>query len=153
REGDAPRRLQRVRPRRGAGEGGLRDVPAAVRAGSQGVGGRLAPLRGGPVNAEHDHDWDEPAGDESSGEAAAEEGPSEGYVWGFERQEKELPPEEYTEHIRILDETGEEDLDQLDLSRASDYVLWAAAQAFEEFERVDDAVALLKRIAVPKTPH
>ncbi len=79
--------------------------------------------------------------------------PSEGYAWGFARQEQELPAEEYRTHIRLLDEIDEEGLDELDLSRSNDYILWAAAQAFEELERDEDAIALLKRIAASAARH
>lgn len=79
--------------------------------------------------------------------------PSEGYAWGFARQEQELPAEEYRTHVRLLDEIDEEGLDELDLSRCNDYILWAAAQAFEELERDEDAIALLKRIAASAVRH
>jgi tetratricopeptide (TPR) repeat protein len=79
--------------------------------------------------------------------------PAEGYAWGFARQERELPAEEYRAHIHLLDEIEEEELVGLDLSRASDYILWAAVQAFEELERDDDAIALLKRIAASASQH
>ncbi len=87
------------------------------------------------------------------GEAAVEDEPSEGYAWGFARQERELPQQEYLAHIRLLDEIGEEELEQLDLSRADDYTLWAAAQAFEELDRNEDTIALLKRIAASGSRH
>ncbi len=85
-----------------------------------------------------------------------DEGPEEvaiGYAWSFEDQERRLPEAEYRAHAAILDDMEEEDLDALDLSQAGDYVLWAAAQAFEELERLDDAVALLKRIAASERRH
>lgn len=82
-----------------------------------------------------------------------EDAPSEGYSWGFARQERELPEEEYRAHIRLLDEIDEEELESLDLSDADDYILWAAAQAFEELERNEDAIALLKRIAASTSSH
>src|SRR5882672_5189339 len=81
------------------------------------------------------------------------EPPSEGYVWGFARQEHELPAKDYRTHIRLLDEVEEEELERLDLSRADDYILWAAAQAFEETDRDQDAIALLKRIADSTARH
>lgn len=77
----------------------------------------------------------------------------EGYAWDFARQERDLPAEEYRTHIHLLDEIDEEDLDALDLSDAGDYVLWGAAQAFEELERGDDALALLRRIAASTSRH
>jgi len=81
------------------------------------------------------------------------EPPSEGYVWGFARQERELPAKDYRAHIRLLDEVEEEELERLDLSRADDYILWAAAQAFEEIDRDQDAILLLKRIAESTARH
>lgn len=83
----------------------------------------------------------------------APEGVPVGYAWSFEDQEKRLPEAEYRAHAAILDDMEEEDLDALDLSRAGDYVLWAAAQAFDEIERPDDAVALLRRIAASEGRH
>lgn len=47
----------------------------------------------------------------------------------------------------------EEDLRALDLSGAGDYLLWAAAQAYEELDRPDQAVTLLKRIAASVSSH
>ena len=79
--------------------------------------------------------------------------PAEGYAWGFARQERELPGEEDRAHMRLLDEVDEEELERLDLTDADDYALWAAAQAFEELERDEDAIALLKRIAGSTSPH
>jgi len=79
--------------------------------------------------------------------------PAEGYAWGFARQERELPGSEYRAHIHLLDAVEEGELERLDLSRAGDYLLWAAAQAFEEIDRDQDAIALLKRIAASTTPH
>ena len=78
---------------------------------------------------------------------------AEGYAWGFARQERELPEEEYRAHMRLLDEVDEEELEGLDLKDADDYVLWAAAQAFEELERHEGAIAVLKRIAASTSPH
>jgi tetratricopeptide (TPR) repeat protein len=79
--------------------------------------------------------------------------PPEGYAWDFARQERELPAEEYRVHMHLLDEIEAEDLEELDLTAAGDYVLWAAAQAFEELERGEEAMALLKRIAAAKSRH
>jgi tetratricopeptide (TPR) repeat protein len=77
----------------------------------------------------------------------------EGYAWDFARQERELPEEEFQAHIHLLDEVEEEDLEDHDLTDVSDYVLWAAAQAFEEFERSEEAIGLLKRIARSTKRH
>jgi len=82
-----------------------------------------------------------------------EDPPAEGYAWGVARQDRELHGEEYRAHLRLLDETDEEELETLDLSDAGDYVLWAAAQAFEELQRDEDAIALLKRVAASTSPH
>jgi len=77
----------------------------------------------------------------------------EGYAWDFARQERELPAEEFQTHIHLLDEVEEEDLEDHDLTDVSDYVLWAAAQAFEEFERSEEAIDLLRRIARSTKRH
>lgn len=77
----------------------------------------------------------------------------EGYAWDFARQERELPAEEFQAHIHLLDEVEEEDLEDHDLTDVSDYVLWAAAQAFEEFERSEEAIGLLRRIARSTKRH
>ncbi|MBI1951909.1 MAG: hypothetical protein HYS34_11180 [Acidobacteria bacterium] len=79
--------------------------------------------------------------------------PPEGYTWDFARQERELPEEEYRSHMHLLDEIEEEDLEALDLSAASDYILWAAAQAFEELDRYGEAIPLLQRIAASASRH
>jgi tetratricopeptide (TPR) repeat protein len=76
-----------------------------------------------------------------------------GYAWDFERQERELPEDEYRTHVAILDEMDEDDLKSLDFSRSGDYILWAVAQAFEELDRRDEAVEVLKRIAGSVARH
>jgi tetratricopeptide (TPR) repeat protein len=102
----------------------------------------------------HDDPQDD-SGEDSppDGEDAYEEAPSEGYAWGFTRQERELPGKDFRAHIHLLDEIEEDELEGLDLSRADDYILWAAAQAFEEIDRDQDAIALLKRIAGSTARH
>jgi tetratricopeptide (TPR) repeat protein len=79
--------------------------------------------------------------------------PEPGYAWDLDRQERDLPEEEYRAHLSILDEMEEEDLEALDLSRASDYILWAAAQAVEDLGRGDAALPLLRRLAGSSSPH
>jgi len=86
-------------------------------------------------------------------EAAGEDDPAEGYAWGFARQESDLPTADYRTHVHLLDEIAEEDLERLDLSRADDYILWGAAQAFEELDRNEDAIGLLRRIAASISRH
>lgn len=91
--------------------------------------------------------------DDPDDDNPGEDEPAEGYAWGFARQERELPATEYRAHIHLLDEVEEEELLGLDLSRAGDYILWAAVQAFEELDRDDDAIGLLKRIAASASSH
>jgi tetratricopeptide (TPR) repeat protein len=79
--------------------------------------------------------------------------PAEGYEWSFARQERELPPTEHRAHMHLLDEIEEEELESLDLSRAGDYILWAAAQAYEELGRDQAAIDILRRIAASTSPH
>jgi tetratricopeptide (TPR) repeat protein len=81
------------------------------------------------------------------------EGPADGYAWDFERQERDLPPEEYRAHLAILDDLEDEELAELDLSRAGDYVLWAAAQALDEIGRRDRAIEALHRLDASTTAH
>lgn len=94
------------------------------------------------------------AGDDDPEDAPmGEEAPPDGYAWDFERQERELPPEEYRRHLAILDDAEEEDLVEIDLSRAGDYALWAAAQALDEVGRRDRAIEALRRLDASTTPH
>jgi len=112
--------------------------------------------RNRPDDPPHNDPERPPGGPDEEGggdEADAGDDPSEGYAWGFARQESELPTEEYREHIHLIDETAEEDLERLDLSRADDYMLWGAAQAFEELDRNEDAIVLLRRIAASVSRH
>ncbi len=81
------------------------------------------------------------------------EEPESGYAWTAAEQERRLPEDEYHLHVAILDQMEEEDLDAIDLGGANDYILWAAAQAFDEVNRVEEAVALLRRIAASASPH
>lgn len=79
--------------------------------------------------------------------------PDPGYAWDLDRQERELPEEEYRAHQSILEEMEEEDLETLDLSHAGDYILWAAAQAFDDLGRPDAALPILRRIAGSTSRH
>ena len=88
----------------------------------------------------------------SDADESAEDLP-EGYAWDFARQERELPEEEFRAHMHLLDEVEEEELEALDLSAAGDYILWAAAQAFEDLDRYDEAIPLLKRLAASASRH
>jgi len=88
----------------------------------------------------------------SDADESAEDLP-EGYAWDFARQERELPAEEFRAHMHLLDEVEEENLEALDLSAAGDYLLWAAAQAFEDLDRYDEAIPLLKRLAASASRH
>lgn len=81
------------------------------------------------------------------------EAPSFGYAWTLEEQERELPAEDVRLHHAILDDYDEDDLEAFDPEGRNDYILWAAAQAFEELEQGDAAFDLLKRIAAARAPH
>jgi tetratricopeptide (TPR) repeat protein len=81
------------------------------------------------------------------------EDPGPGYAWTPEEQETRLPADEYALHQAILDDYDEEDLRALDLSGRNDYILWAAAQAFEDLERNEEALATLRRLAASRAPH
>jgi len=87
------------------------------------------------------------------GEEEEDDLPAEGYEWSFARQERELPEAEHRAHMHLLDEIEEEELESLDLSRADDYILWAAAQACEELGRDQASIHLLRRIAASTSPH
>jgi len=79
--------------------------------------------------------------------------PEPGYRLTTAEQEARLPPDEYRLHAAILDEMEEEDLEATDLDRANDYILWAVAQAFDEVDRVEEAVAILRRMVSSTTRH
>jgi tetratricopeptide (TPR) repeat protein len=97
-----------------------------------------------------DEDPDGPlAGEEDEGPG---DEPEPGYLWTFERQERDLP-EEYAEHMEILDELEAAEILDLDLSGRSDYILWAAAQSLGEQGRGEEAADLLRRLAASAAPH
>jgi tetratricopeptide (TPR) repeat protein len=102
------------------------------------------------VNDEID---DDAVDDDASNDDAPDDDQPPGYAWSVARQEAELPAEEYRLHRAILDEFEEEDLEGLDLSRTDDYILWAAAQAFDEIDRRDEAAELVRRIVASVGRH
>lgn len=93
---------------------------------------------------------DDPGYEEEDGEGGEEV--EAGYLWTFERQERELG-EDYSAHMEILDEMEAGEILELDLARRSDYILWAAAQSLEEQGRTREAVDLLRRLAGSASPH
>ena len=76
---------------------------------------------------------DEPGDDDSDeDEPDEEERPPErepGYLWTFEEQEIRLP-DRFATHMEVLDEMEAPEILDLDLKRADDYLLWAAAQPY-----------------------
>jgi tetratricopeptide (TPR) repeat protein len=105
---------------------------------------------------------DDDAGDDPDDEAAdddgddqEEEGPEQrepGYLWTFSEQEERLP-DEFGQHMEILDEMEVGEVLDLNLDRASDYIRWAAAQALDEQGWTSQAVDVLRRIGVSGAPH
>ena len=96
--------------------------------------------------ADETFDEDEPAEDEPP--PAREPG----YLWTFDEQEARLP-DQFAIHMDVLDEMEAPEILDLDLARADDYLLWAAAQSLEEQEWTSQAVDLLRRIDASKKTH
>lgn len=100
-----------------------------------------------PGYEDHDHD---------DGHDDAEEGlPAEvepGYRWTFAEQEERLA-EEYPRHMQILDDLEAREILDLDLGRAGDYLLWAAAQSLEEQGWTGEALAILRRLDKGDAAH
>ena len=125
-----------------------------------------------PGGSGHDESEDEALeGDASSGEARDEAAPGDeafdedepagdeppparepGYLWTFDEQEARLP-DQFATHMDILDEMEAPEILDLDLGRADDYLLWAAAQSLEEQEWTSQAIDLLRRIDASKKTH
>jgi tetratricopeptide (TPR) repeat protein len=104
-----------------------------------------------PGSEDHDHDHDLEDGHDD-----AEEGlPAEvepGYRWTFAEQEERLA-EEYPRHMQILDDLEAREILDLDLGRAGDYLLWAAAQSLEEQGWTGEALAILRRLDKGDAAH
>jgi tetratricopeptide (TPR) repeat protein len=83
--------------------------------------------------------------------AAAE--PEAGYLWTDAEQADRLPPEDYRLHAALLEEIEAEELEAIDLGGANDYILWAAAQAFDEIDRPERAIDLLRRVTASTGRH
>lgn len=100
---------------------------------------------------------DEAPGDEApeDDEPAEDEAPAareHGYLWTFDEQEARLP-DQFAVHMDVLDEMEAPDILDLELARADDYLLWAAAQSLEEQEWISQAIDLLRRIDASKETH
>jgi tetratricopeptide (TPR) repeat protein len=101
-----------------------------------------------------EHGIDDEA-DDQDGDASDEKEPDEpetGYLWTFNEQEERLP-DEFPTHMEILDEMEAGEILDLDLARAGDYLLWAAAQSLEEQGWTSQAIDLLKRIDAGTAAH
>ena len=122
-----------------------------------------------PDQDEAEADQPEAAGggdDETADEAPEDEGPEDdepaedeppaarepGYLWTFDEQEARLP-EQFAVHMDVLDEMEAPEILDLNLGRADDYLLWAAAQSLEEQEWISQAIDLLRRIDASKEIH
>lgn len=96
---------------------------------------------------------DDEADDE--GDDQGDEGPEQrepGYLLTFSEQEERLP-DEFGQHMEILDEMEVGEVLDLNLDRASDYIRWAAAQALDEQGWTSQAVDVLRRIGGAGAPH
>lgn len=93
---------------------------------------------------EDDHDHDDDHGHDDEEEGLRDE-IEPGYKWTFSQQEERLA-EEYPRHMEILDELEARAILDLDLARAGDYLLWAAAQSLEEQGWTGEALSFLRRL-------
>jgi len=103
---------------------------------------------GAEPGAEPDDEADEPGPEEDERPETREPG----YLWTFNEQEARLP-DQFTTHMDVLDEMEAPEILDLDLRRADDYVLWAAAQSLDEQEWTSQAIDLLRRIDASKSAH
>ena len=99
----------------------------------------------GEPDEDHDDDHDDDHGHDHDGEDDARDEIEPGYQWTFAEQEARLG-EDYPRHMEILDELEARAILDLDLGRAGDYLLWAAAQSLEEQGWTGEALALLRRL-------
>jgi len=98
--------------------------------------------------------FDDDAADDE-GDDHGDEGPEQrepGYLLTFTEQEERLP-DEFGQHMEILDEMEVGEVLDLNLDRASDYIRWAAAQALDEQGWTSQAVDVLRRIGGSGAPH
>jgi tetratricopeptide (TPR) repeat protein len=99
----------------------------------------------GDAPDDHDH-----GDDDAEGDGRDELEP--GYLWTFAEQEERLAGD-YPRHMEILDDLEAREILDLDLGRAGDYLLWAAAQSLEEQGWTGEALALLRRLDASREPH
>jgi tetratricopeptide (TPR) repeat protein len=103
-------------------------------------------------SAAGDEELDDEGLDDEAPEEERPETREPGYLWTFDEQETRLP-DQFTKHMDVLDEMDAPEILDLDLRRADDYILWAAAQSLEEQEWTSQAIDLLRRIDASKTAH
>jgi tetratricopeptide (TPR) repeat protein len=100
-----------------------------------------------------DHDApDDDAPDDDADEAGGADDREPGYLWSFVDQEERLGGQ-YDRHMEILDEMEAGEILELDLERAGDYLVWAAAQSLEEQGRIGDAIDRMRRLHESRDPH
>lgn len=95
------------------------------------------------------------AGDDADDDLPDDEGPEvpePGYLWTFGEQEEKLG-DDYERHMEILDEMEVGEILDLDLSKAGDYLRWAAAQSLEEQGWTSQAIDALRTIGRSGPPH
>jgi tetratricopeptide (TPR) repeat protein len=126
-----------------SGPGGSRDDESGDQ---ESEGGTSDEARDETAPGDEPFDEDEPAEEESP--PAREPG----YLWTFDEQEAKLP-DQFATHMDVLDEMEAPEILDLDLGRADDYLLWAAAQSLEEQEWTSQAIDLLRRIDASKKTH
>jgi len=107
------------------------------------------PEAGGDADADP---GDEAPEDDDPAEDETPAGHEPGYLWTFDEQEERLP-DQFAVHMDVLDEMEAPDILDLELARADDYLLWAAAQSLEEQEWIGQAIDLLRRIDASKQTH
>jgi len=106
--------------------------------------------------AAHPHDDDPGEAFDDPGDEEGEDGGRDelepGYVLTFVEQEERLGAD-YGRHMEILDDMEAREILDLDLSKAGDYLLWAAAQSLEEQGWTGEALAVLRRLDASREPH
>lgn len=90
--------------------------------------------------------------DDQDDEADSADDREPGYLWSFADQEERLAGE-YERHMKILDEMEAGEILELDLERAGDYLVWAAAQSLEEQGRIGEAIDRMRRLHDSREPH
>jgi tetratricopeptide (TPR) repeat protein len=106
------------------------------------------------IEPEDDDGPDDEAPDDETadGEAGGADDREPGYLWSFADQEERLAGE-YERHMEILDEMEAGEILELDLERAGDYLVWAAAQSLEEQGRIGEAIDRMRRLHESRDPH